>query len=71
MELIAEEGISDLAEAMRLKRDRHLQAQRHERTNTRQGYANGDRPKTVRSRIGALDLAVPKPSRSWLPSKIR
>lgn len=68
VELIAEEGMSGLAEAMsilineamRLKRDRHLQAQRYERTYTRQGYANGYKPKTVHSRIGALDLAVPQ-----------
>src|SRR5699024_9991506 len=68
VELIAERGLDGLGdavsmlinEAMRLERERHLAATPYERTVQRRGYANGYKPKTVKSRIGALDLAVPQ-----------
>lgn len=67
-ELIAERGLDGLGdavsmlinEAMRLERQRHLGLAPYERSAQRQGYANGYKPKTVKSRIGALDLAVPQ-----------
>ena len=67
-ELIAERGLEGLGdavsilinEAMRLERERHLAVAPYERSPQRQGYANGYKPKTVKSRIGALDLAVPQ-----------
>lgn len=67
-ELIAERGLEGLSdavsmlinEAMRLERARHLAVAPYERSPERQGYANGYKPKTVKSRIGALDLAVPQ-----------
>ena len=45
---------------MRIERSRALQAQPYERVQTRQGYANGYKPKTIRSRIGELNLSVPQ-----------
>lgn len=68
VELIAERGLEGLPdalsllinEAMRLERDRHLRASPYERTGERQGYANGYKAKTLRSRMGELDLAVPQ-----------
>lgn len=49
-----------LNEAMKIERSRALGAQPYERNTGRLGYANGYKPKTVRSRIGALNLAVPQ-----------
>lgn len=67
-ELIAERGLEGLSEAvsmlineaMRLERERHLGVSAFERSPERRGYANGYKPKTVKSRIGALELAVPQ-----------
>lgn len=67
-ELIAERGLEGLGdavsmlinEAMRLERERHLGVAPYERSPQRTGYANGYKPKTVKSRVGALDLAVPQ-----------
>lgn len=67
-ELIAErglEGIGDavallIDEAMRLERERHLGVEPYERSQARRGYANGYKPKTVRSRLGELSLSVPQ-----------
>jgi len=47
-------------EAMRIERSRELNAQPYQRTAGRRGYANGFKPKTIRSRIGALTLSVPQ-----------
>lgn len=47
-------------EAMRIERSRVLKAQPYERNQAREGYANGYKPKTVRSRIGELTFAVPQ-----------
>ncbi len=38
----------------------HLQAGRYQRTETRQGYRNGFRPRTLKTRVGKLKLKVPK-----------
>jgi putative transposase len=46
--------ITLLNEAMKLDRIRHLQARPYERSEERQGYANGYKPKTVNSRLGKL-----------------
>lgn len=67
-ELLDEYGFDGLAEAMTLvlnetmkvERARHLRATPYERTEERRGYANGFKPKTVRSRVGELQLAVPQ-----------
>jgi transposase-like protein len=52
--------ITLLNEAMKLDRTRHLQALPYERSDDRQGYANGYKPKTVNSRLGKLKLSVPQ-----------
>jgi transposase-like protein len=47
-------------EAMCIERSQVLKAQPYERTEERRGYANGFKPKTMKSRIGALKLSVPQ-----------
>lgn len=49
-----------LNEAMKIERARFLQADPYERSADRRGYANGFKPKTVHSRVGALHLQVPQ-----------
>ncbi len=39
---------------------RHLGAGRHERAAGRSGHRNGYKPRTVQTRVGALELAVPQ-----------
>ena len=49
-----------LNEAMKLERSAVLQALPYERTPGRRGHANGFKPKTVHTRVGDLELAVPQ-----------
>lgn len=49
-----------LNQAMRVERDRYLQAEPYERTPTRNGYANGYKPKRQHTRVGELDLLIPQ-----------
>lgn len=68
VELIAERGLEGLPEAltalintaMQLERERHLGVGAYERSEERRGYANGYKPKTVKTRVGELTLAVPQ-----------
>jgi putative transposase len=68
VELIAERGLEGLPEAlttlintaMQLERERHLGADAYERNEERRGYANGYKPKTVKTRVGELTLSVPQ-----------
>ena len=68
VELLAENGFDGMAqaieilmnEAMKLERADVLQAAPYQRTDARRGYANGYKPKTVRSRLGSLELHVPQ-----------
>ena len=46
--------------AMQMEREKYLQAGNYERTEDRQGYANGYKPKTVKTRIGEITFAVPQ-----------
>ena len=46
--------------AMLIERERYLGAGHYERTEERQGYANGFKPKTVKTRVGPLELSVPQ-----------
>jgi transposase-like protein len=65
---LADHGLEGLPEAfrllldhaMKLERSKVLQAQPHERTALRQGYANGFKPKTVATRMGDICFAVPQ-----------
>ncbi len=49
-----------LNEAMKLDRARHIQASPYERNEARNGYANGYKPKTIKSRLGELELQIPQ-----------
>ncbi len=68
MEQIAEEGLEYAPQmlamlinaAMKLERERYLKAKSYERSEERQGYANGYKPKTVQTRMGSMELAVPQ-----------
>lgn len=67
-EALIDEGLEGTArimqalvnEAMKLERERALNAKPYERTEQREGYANGYKPKTVQTRYGKLELNVPK-----------
>lgn len=67
-ELLADEGFDGMGQAlavllnemMKVERSNHLQAGPYERSGLRQGYANGFKPKRVRTRIGELELDVPQ-----------
>jgi len=59
------EGISSILEtiyngAMKIEREQALGAQSYERSDDRKGYANGYKDKTLHTRVGALELKVPK-----------
>ena len=68
LQLLNEEGTGGLAEgirllideAMRQERSHALQAQPYERTETRQGHANGFKPKTLATRLGPIQFRVPQ-----------
>lgn len=68
MELIHDVGFDGMGEAfqillneaMKQERCHHLQAEPYERHEGRQGYANGYKAKTVNTRVGKLELAVPQ-----------
>lgn len=68
MELLIENGFGNVADvvgvlmntAMQIERSRHLQAIPYERTDERRGYANGYKPKTMKTRFGEVMLAVPQ-----------
>ncbi len=68
LQLLTEQGHDGFAEglrllvneAMRVERHHVLQAQPYERTDTRKGYANGYKPKTLASRIGPITFSVPQ-----------
>ena len=47
-------------EACKIERAQQLQAQPFERTEQRQGYANGYKPKTVMTRMGEITFSVPQ-----------
>jgi len=68
MELLIDNGFNGVADAiaimmngaMQLERSRYLQAEPYERTEQRQSYANGYKPKTVKTRVGKIQLSVPQ-----------
>lgn len=65
---ISEQGFDGMAQAMqvllnecmKIERQRALQAAPYERSESRQGQANGFKPKHVKTRLGELDLSVPQ-----------
>jgi len=46
--------------AMLIERQKHLNAQPYQRTQERVGYANGFKPKTLQTRLGTMELAIPQ-----------
>lgn len=46
--------------AMQVERAKYLQAGEYERTEDRQGHANGYKPKTIKTRMGEISFAVPQ-----------
>ena len=47
-------------EAMRIERENYLGAKPYERSEQRQGHANGYKPKTVRTRVGEVTFDIPQ-----------
>lgn len=47
-------------EAMKMERSHHLNCAPYERTQARQDYANGFKPKTVNTRMGTMALDIPQ-----------
>lgn len=45
---------------MKTEREQHLQAKEYERNESRKGYANGYKPKTVKTRLGEITFSVPQ-----------
>jgi transposase-like protein len=68
MEQVAEQGLEILPElirivinaAMQAERSEHLQAAPYQHSEERRGYANGFKPKTMRTRVGEITFAVPQ-----------
>ena len=68
LQLLTDQGHTGFAEglrllvneAMRVERHHVLQAQPYERTETRKGYANGYKPKTLASRVGPITFSIPQ-----------
>ena len=46
--------------AMQIEREQTLKAESHQKTADRQGYANGFKPKTIRTRVGEVPLRIPQ-----------
>jgi transposase-like protein len=68
LQLITEQGSAGLVEGLRLlineamlvERSQTLQAQPYQRTDTRQGYANGFKDKTFITRLGPIKFDIPQ-----------
>ncbi len=68
IQLLAEHGFDGLAEVLQLLLNEVMQIERcealhaapYQRTESRRGYANGFKDKTVRTRVGDLHLNVPQ-----------
>jgi putative transposase len=68
LELIQENGLEGLSEMIRLMVNHAMQfemenffnARAYERSEDRNGYANGYKPKTVNTRLGKVTFAIPQ-----------
>lgn len=68
LEQIASQGLDFIPElvrilvnaAMRAERENYIGTEPYQRTNERQGQANGYKPKTVQTRMGEITFAVPQ-----------
>jgi len=78
MQMVNENGLEAVAEtfrillneAMKIERDQSLGAGLYERTDNRQGYANGYKPKSVDTRMGRLMVNVPQVRGIHLPKLV-
>ncbi|NLF50083.1 MAG: IS256 family transposase, partial [Leptolinea sp.] len=67
-ETLMQQGLGALPEMIKVminnavleERSRYLQAEEYERTGERTGYANGYKPKTVKTRVGEITFAIPQ-----------
>lgn len=67
VQLLCESGLSQMAEAvrimlneaMRIERSQVIEAEPYQRSERRRGYANGFKPKTVNTRLGAITVQAP------------
>jgi putative transposase len=68
LEMLTEQGLDSsntalallLNSVMLFERQKYLKAEPYERTEERNGHGNGFKPKTVKSRLGELNLSVPQ-----------
>lgn len=68
LDMLAEQGLDALPELLRIvinqamlaERQQHLQAAPYERSENRQGYANGYKSKTLTTRLGKITFDVPQ-----------
>lgn len=66
--LSQEDGLAHMAEvvrillneAMKVERAQALEAEPYQRSTQRRGYANGFKPKTVNTRLGRMQVAIPQ-----------
>ena len=66
--LLQEDGLAHMAEvvrillneAMKVERAQALEAEPYQRSTQRRGYANGFKPKTVNTRLGRMQVAIPQ-----------
>jgi len=68
LEQLTEQGLDGLPdmirllvnEALQIERENFLQAKPYERSEDRQGHANGYKPKTVKTRVGEVTFDIPQ-----------
>jgi len=68
LEQLSEQGLEGLPDsirmlinqAMQIERENYLQAKLYERSDKRRGYANGFKPKTVKTRVGEVTFDIPQ-----------
>ncbi|MBI2774382.1 IS256 family transposase [Candidatus Dependentiae bacterium] len=68
VKLIVEKGFDGMAEAvqilfneaMLIERNRYMQVEPYERSELRQDYANGFKPKQLKTKLGELSLQIPQ-----------
>jgi len=78
MQMVNENGLEAVAEtfrillneAMKIERDQSLGAGLYERTDNRQGYANGYKPKALDARAGKLLVNIPRGGVQFYPSAL-
>jgi hypothetical protein len=64
---IVERVLQELLEAEMIE---HLGAAPHERTDARKGHRNGYKPRTLRTRVGMLNLLVPQDRESTFSTRL-